>query len=522
MKKVLPIIALLSVASVATPLVAPLSASATKKEEVVYINLDPNGAGKGIDVVNSFSLKEAGKITDYGKYSEVKNMTTSDKIEKDDEKIVIEAKNDGKIYYDGKLANNESPWNVEIKYYLDGQEISGKDLAGKSGDLKIRLKVTKNDNYDGPDFYKNYALQSSIEFDTKKVENIEAKKATFANVGQKKRLTYIALPNKGADYTITAKVKDFETDGFSINGLALNLDVDVDTAPLTSKVGELTSAIVKLDDGATKLDDGAAKLEDGAAQAKTGALKLASGASEFGNGLRTINNNSASLKNGSAAFYQGLKTLQSRLASLDFSEAAAKLAAATSYANYKSTIEAGIAAQTGMQIPLETFIAQDTTGTATALLSATQNYFNGLSAQVPQTLTSELSAKLAELKSGVDALVANYEKLNSGTSAYVDGVSTLSSKYSALESGAQSLSGGANSLSSGASSLKSGADTLASGTHTLREKTSGLTEMVTQKIDDLLADLKGNAHIGSFTSDKNEEVESVQFVIKTAKIAKKK
>ena len=58
MKKVLPISVLLSVTSIVAPLVAPLSVSATKKEEVVYVNLDPSGAAEGIDVVNSFSLKD--------------------------------------------------------------------------------------------------------------------------------------------------------------------------------------------------------------------------------------------------------------------------------------------------------------------------------------------------------------------------------------------------------------------------------------------------------------------------------
>lgn len=37
----------------------------------------------------------------------------------------------GKFYYQGDLDSAKIPWDVDILYELDGEEIDAKDLAGK-------------------------------------------------------------------------------------------------------------------------------------------------------------------------------------------------------------------------------------------------------------------------------------------------------------------------------------------------------------------------------------------------------
>ena len=58
-------------------------------------------------------------------------------------------------------------------------------------------------------------------------------------MGSDKQLTYTILPGKGIDTVITADVTDFEMDAAAINGVRLNLDVDVDDTDLMDKVDEL-------------------------------------------------------------------------------------------------------------------------------------------------------------------------------------------------------------------------------------------------------------------------------------------
>jgi len=505
--------------------VSASSKNNTAKEEVVYVDLDANGKVEGIDVVNVFKVKSGDKITDYGNYSNVSNMTTLDDVTYQDGKTTFTASSDGKIYYDGKTKSNESPWNISIKYYLDGREKSAEEIAGASGKLKMTLKATKNSKYDGPDFYKNYALQSSIEFNSEKVTNIVADGATIANVGEDKKLTYIALPNEGADYTITADVTDFETDGFSINGIPLSLDIEVDDSELLEKVNELQSAIKKLDNGAEKVADGTEKIEDG--------IKT------IEKYLKKLNSKSSDLNDGSDAFYAALQKLQSALNSADFSavsdltdasdqiadaieqldEGAGTLESSTEYSAYKSTLDAylkqnyGVTsdtlASTDQYVKLvlgftETYLKGVNSGASdlsNGLAELDENYaeFNeGL-----QELASAVT-QLSKLKTVIAELVDAYEDLNSGTSEYTAAVAKILAGYKELSSGASSLTSGANSLSS--------------GTTKLRSKTSTLDTTVSDKIDDLIDSIKGNADIGSFTSDKNTNVLAVQFVYKTDKI----
>ena len=165
----------------------PVSVSAveanTDKEEVVYVNLDNDGSVREINVVNIFGGNTEGVIVDYGKYLDVRNMTTTDTIDFSGDAIKIHSSAE-KLYYEGKLESTLMPWDIQIRYFLDGREYSAEEIAGKSGEIKITVRITQNQKYRG-DFYDNYALQASLSFDTDQCKNIVAPDATVANVGSK-------------------------------------------------------------------------------------------------------------------------------------------------------------------------------------------------------------------------------------------------------------------------------------------------------------------------------------------------
>ena len=79
-------------------------------------------------------------------------------------------------------------------------------------------------------------------------------------MGSDKQLTYTILPGKGIDTVIKADVTDFEMDSVAINGVKLNMNIEIDDAELTDKVNEIISAIGELDDGASELRDGTGEL----------------------------------------------------------------------------------------------------------------------------------------------------------------------------------------------------------------------------------------------------------------------
>ena len=212
----------------------------TAKEEVIYINLAADGSVKEVNAVNIFDLAADGKIVDYGNYQTVRNMTTTDKLCYTDDTVTADAKK-GKLYYEGKLESNVIPWNVSVHYYMDGNEYTAEQIAGKSGSLKLAVSITENADCEG-DFFDGYALQVTVTLDTDIAKNIKTDGATAANIGGDKQFTYTVLPAKGAEIEITADVTDFEMDPISINGVKLDLDIEIDESEIQGKVADITDA----------------------------------------------------------------------------------------------------------------------------------------------------------------------------------------------------------------------------------------------------------------------------------------
>ena len=304
--------------------VMPIAAAKepTEKEEVVYGMLDGDGTVNGVYVVNSFTDKN---IVDYGTYTNLRNLTTTDEMKTDGDKITIETEAD-KLYYQGNLESTDIPWNIQIQYFIDGTEYTAEEIAGMDGELKIQIHVTQNDAC-ADNFWKGYALQATLAFDSQKCTNITADGATIANVGSKKQLSYIILPGKGADLSITANVQDFEMDEIQINGTKLSLDLEVENESLTSQIEEIKDAVSSLNDGAGELKDGAEEfttgtknmydgtidLQDGASSLTSGTKSLQEGIEKVQTALDTLNGKSETLTNGSGEVLKALTTIQNSL-----------------------------------------------------------------------------------------------------------------------------------------------------------------------------------------------------------------
>jgi len=289
----------------------------TEKEEVVYAMLSGGGTLEGAYVVNSFMDKD---ITDYGNYTKVKNLTTTDEIYYEDGQIRIQTEAD-KLYYQGDLdiEKTELPWDIGIRYFMDGEEYSADEIAGMSGSLRIILSITQNMSCESS-FWEGYALQATMSLNSSHCRNIQADGATIVNVGSDKQLSYIILPGKGDNLEIKADVKDFEMGEISINGTSLNLNINLDTAELTDKLLEIKDAAKELDDGAGELENGTKRLEDGADGLEDGAKKLKKGADTLNDGIRDVkkalgklDNKSGNLTDGSAAVLKSLNKIKKSL-----------------------------------------------------------------------------------------------------------------------------------------------------------------------------------------------------------------
>jgi putative membrane protein len=75
----------------------------------------------------------------------IKNTNGDEKFSQNGNSLIWDAQKHD-IYYQGE-SENELPISCSVKYELDGEEISAKDIAGKSGKVKVTINYeNKSEN----------------------------------------------------------------------------------------------------------------------------------------------------------------------------------------------------------------------------------------------------------------------------------------------------------------------------------------------------------------------------------------
>lgn len=442
MKRILSLI--LAAAFILLPAAGALAeAKPSPKSEVVYGILKENGEAAQVYIVNGF---RAGKIADYGSYSEVKNLSDGGELLVDGD-MVTAGEKAGNFFYQGTPVDKNLPWDIAIDYRLDGEAAPPEKLGGASGALEILISVDRNSAVN-PVFFENYMVQVSLSLDLDKCEDIVSENAAMALAGGKQVITHTIMPGEGARFSVSAAVHDFSMDSIEIAAVPMSSFIKMpDTGGIIKDMAGLGGA-------AAEIDGGAKALSEGSAQISGGAEKLGGAAAQIG-------------------------------AALDGAGAAAGELLAAS-----SQIRAALG-------EIAFMFSEDNKDFDPRLFAA---------------LPGEVSAMLMQLKGGLGALSNNYEEFHRGLSEYAEGAKGIAKGYKEVQAGIEALAGGAGELGRGAGSL-------AAGTGKLREATAGLPAEVRAKINDLVEKYdKSDFKPVSFASEKNTEISSVQFVMKTAAI----
>jgi putative membrane protein len=380
------------------------------KDEVVYVNLAHNGDVDAIYVVNSFEMPSGGVISDYGAYSEVVNLTTTEPIHHDGSFVSVNA-SAGKFYYEGVLEKKEIPWRISVRYNLDGKPMDGSNLAGQSGRLQIDVGIRLNKEVAGI-WRDHYAIQASLSLGSESCVNISAPDATIAVVGDQKQLSYIILPGKEKDFTITADVTDFKMSGISFNMVPLSLSIDEpDTAEIKDKLFELQDGAVELDngavdlmDGAQRLDDGAGKLDDGVTRLRDGVTELTDGVNELTDGVNELRDGANDLRDGAGDMLNGTRDVKkgvNRLidGAVELESGAVSFAGGLSQLDSQSVhlIEGSAQIRAGLGQAAEAVSGMDAEGIAelqgqaSQLKDASQSYLDALDALIVMYEDQQLS-----------------------------------------------------------------------------------------------------------------------------------
>ena len=300
------------------------------KDETVYSKMDSNGKNyKTIVSTHIKNTENADLINDLSDLLNVKNTSGDETYTQDGNKFVWnDNKND--IYYQGE-SSKELPIECNVKYELDGKELSANEIAGKSGKVKITLQYTNKEertvdiNGKKVKMYVPFVVVAGTIIENENARNIEVSSGKVVDDGSKTVIVGMAMPGLQeslglsddeveipSNVEITMDATNFETS--SIMSYVTPKVLEEDDLKVFDNLDEIYGKVNTLQTSMNQIQDGANTLKDGTTQLATGANTLKDGVTTAYNGAQTISSEVAkstqSLKNDKSEALDS-KTLES-------------------------------------------------------------------------------------------------------------------------------------------------------------------------------------------------------------------
>lgn len=415
----------------------PDYSNTTAKEETTYVVMNADGKIASTNV-NEWLRNGKGlsKIDDYSTLKDIENTSGNQKFEQEGNDLTWEADGDD-IHYTGKT-DADLPVKVKVSYFLDGQKMTAKQIAGKSGQAEIRftydVKQKETVGADGKSYQMThpYTMASGLILNNDHFKNITVTNGKSINDGDNSVVLGIAFPGLQEnlnlsdtqldipdDVVIKADVEDFQLDGTYTAAMSGVLgDTDFSSGDVEDQLNQLKTAMDQLSSASLKLVDGAGKLSDGADQLSSGADKLDNGAGTLADGAETVNGGAGSLLQGANKINNGASALKAGAKKLNNGTAEAKKGMDTLTAGSEK-LNTGMKELTTGSSQIMTGIAQLNSGLgqlsekSSALREASQKIEN----VIFDTVTQEVNAKLDGTGISINKLTpANYKQELGGIS----------------------------------------------------------------------------------------------------------
>ena len=312
-----------------TPFVTP-----GEKDESVYVKADAAGrpTEKTVEVVLK-KIEGSDPIEDRSNLREIKNTEGNEEYTETGEGRYLWQNNGEDIHYKGK-SDEALPVNVRITYYLEGQEVSAEEIAGKTGKVKIRFDY--ENSTDVPFMVLSAAMLPADVF-----SDVDVTNGRVMDLGDQKAVIGFAFPGlmdtlKLVDYEPTEKIElpeyveiearaeDFALD-FTASVVSTGLfeeleDKDLeDLDKLPEDMEELTDASTEIRDAAQELADGGSEFGDYLSQYFDGLSQLSEGTDSLDQGLTLLSQNISKISEGSKSLQEGLSQVDQSLAKVDLS-----------------------------------------------------------------------------------------------------------------------------------------------------------------------------------------------------------
>ena len=278
------------------------------KEETVYVTANPDGTTNQISVSDWLknSGTNSGALLDKTDLTNIENVKGDETFLQDGQTLVWNTAN-ADIYYQGSTTQ-KLPVDMQITYYLNGEEIAPSALAGKNGHLKMvvsfknHAKVKKEIDGKQQTLYSPFVTVTGMMLPVDHFSNVTVDNGKCISDGSRDIVLGYAMPgmrkNLGLkkdlasqlpisnSFTVEADVTDFELSGTyttAISDFFQNMEFGgVDT------LDDLKDALSQLDDAATQLMDGSGELYDGTHQLSEKYQEFADGLSSLSDGIEKL------------------------------------------------------------------------------------------------------------------------------------------------------------------------------------------------------------------------------------------
>lgn len=502
------------------------SSAEKDKTETVYIKSDAEGNTKEITVETVLKHPSDGSdIQDQSNLKDIRNTKGDEEYTKGSDGNLIWENHGEDISYKG-TSDAELPVRVKVSYYLDGEQISPKELAGKSGQVKIRFDYENTST--GTVTVKNKAYQvqtpflvmSALVLPSDTFSNIQVENGRLMQMDDQNMVVGYAMPGladslqlSGYEVTedidipeyveVTADAKDFElefTASIITPGLLEELDTDdlKDADDFADGMDDLKDGVDDLDEGVGELYDGLKEFDDYLDEYTSGVTALRDAMNQVRDGTVQLAANNKGLNDGAAALQSGLEQLN-----------------------------AGLKEDSG----------EGESESSQEALASILEKLNGLTDEQKEALAAagiseeELSAlsgyaqSLAAVQPTVEALAAGSKQLTTGLTAYTTGVSQLYAGMEKVVEGGTTLCTAGGELYDAFGEALDGVRELRDGVRDFKE--DGIDELTRlggsdfrNVINRLRAVKEADDGYDNFTGLAEGKTGTVRFIVETEEIKK--
>ncbi len=403
-----------------------------KKDETVYVTLDSKGDVTDEIVSDWLHSDESGvEIKDKSILQNIENLKGDNVPEAQGETLLWKS-DSGDVYYRGDV-EKELPLEVSVKYYLDGNEIDAQELAGKSGEVKIKVDLINKEkqvvNINGKEktVYTPFTTAAVIDLPLDTFKNVKVNSGEIVSDGNNQVITFVAVPGLKESLDFDGLSEDYDIDLELEESLEITSDVtDFEMGPImitatpdlsllddlkeAKSLDDLRDGVNELNDASQQLSDGTVTLLDGQKEFNTHFIDLDSGigqlsdsSKELGDGVQKLAENAKVLNEGQSEFYSKFGDLYT-----------------------------GINAFAANVGPLSEGIGQLATGVKDAQSGATQ-----------------VAAGTTQLAEASSAIKTNTHALSEGSTDLAPGIEVLSTGLSTMDTKTGELIAGQNQVDAG-------------------------------------------------------------------------